>query len=662
MRRTITAWFLTAAMALPATAIAADYSVLITGRIAGAMTVDVSGDSRTVAYSYNDRGRGPDLKQTLRYDPRGMLASAQITGVDYLKAPVEERFTRDQAKASWSSQADSGDVAKPGFYLTYQGTPEDWAGLHRALLKAPGNALDLLPAGRAQLTRLAEQSVAGPNSASETVTLYIVEGVGLTPIPTWLDAKGELFFSGQTWSGTVRKGWEAAAPALVEAQERVLRERSVTTARTLGRRPAGALAILNANLFDAAARRMRPGTTVVIRGDRIAAVGADGTVAIPADAETIDAGGKALLPGLWDMHVHIASDDEGILQLAAGVTSVRDMGNDADELIARRDRFAKGELIGPRIFMAGFIDGPGPLAAPTKVLVATPEEMTAAVNRYADRGFEQIKLYSSLKPELVPVAIKVAHDRGLRVSGHIPAGMTADKAVDEGFDELQHVNFTLLNFYPDVAGETASMKRFTTIGQRAGSLNLNSAPVKAFIAKLAAKKIVVDPTVATFEGMFTAAPRAVDPSLAAVKDRLPPQVSRGLYGGGMAKDDAQRAQYRAAYAKMVEMVGALHRAGVPLVPGTDGFAGFLLDREFELWAKAGIANPDILYAATLGSARVNRHDKDLGSIEAGKLADLVLFDGDPSSDIAALRKPVTVIKGGTLYNSTKLYAAVGVRP
>lgn len=648
--------------ALPLAAQAGDYTVLITGHAAGQMSVTVNGDERQVAYSYNDRGRGPDLKETYRVGPDGMITSAKITGVDYLKAPVDESFSRAGSTSTWSSQADAGSTDKPGFYSTYQGAPDDGAAMMRALLKAPNGELDLLPGGHARIRKVLDRQVTGPDGATETVTLYSVEGVGLTPFPAWLDAKGELFFAGATWQGTVRKGWEASAPELVTAQDDAARAHELQAAQALAHHPSGPLVIRHANLFDAKTKTMRPGTSVVVEGSVIKAVGPDASIAAPAGAEVVDAHGRALLPGLWDMHVHISDNSEGPLQLAAGVTSVRDMGNDIDELGARKKSFDSGELLGPRIWMAGFIDGPGPLAAPTKILASTPEEVTAFVNRYADLGYEQIKLYSSLKPELVPVAVKAAHARGLRVSGHIPAGMTADQAVDAGYDEIQHINFILLNFWPDQAGVTNSMKRFTVVGERAPALDLDSPQVQAFIAKLKARDIVLDPTVATFEGMFTAEPRKADPSLAAALDRLPPAVARGSYGGGMAKDDAQRAQYRAAYAKMLDMLGRLHKAGIRMVPGTDGFDGFLLDREYELWAKAGIPNADILYATTLRAASINHHDGQLGSVEPGKLADMILVDGDPSRDISAMRHVSWVMKGGVTYDPVKLYAEVGVRP
>jgi imidazolonepropionase-like amidohydrolase len=277
-------------------------------------------------------------------------------------------------------------------------------------------------------------------------------------------------------------------------------------------------------------------------------------------------------------------------------------------------------------------------------------------------GYEQIKLYSSLKPELVPIAAKAARARGMRVSGHIPAGMIATDALKAGFDEIQHANFVLLNFFPDVAPDTHTMKRLTAVAERGGGLDLQSAEVRSFIAELKAKDIVVDPTLSVFEVQFNAGPKDPTPGLIPVLHRLPPTSARGAYGNGMASGESQLAQYRASWKKMVAMVGELHRAGVRLVPGTDGFPGFMLHRELELWSQAGISNLDILHAATLGAASVNKHDKELGSIEVGKLADLVLVDGDPSQAISDIRKTHLVIKGGVIFEPRALYAQVGVQP
>lgn len=643
-------------------AAAEEYTYLISDRASGTMQVTQQGQERSVVFSFNDRGRGVDLKQVSKFGPAGTIRSTWIKGVDYLKVPLEETFGLEGSIASWKSRVDAGSSsANQAFYIPYLSPPEHWAALARALLAAPGQSLDLLPAGRATLRKHSAIEVSGFGGAKETATLYTIVGTELGPKPIWLDTKGELFFNGSSWAGTIRKGFEKAAPTLVGEQGKAISAAEVAAAKSLGRRPAAVL-IRNANLFDAKSKSMRPGTSVLLRGNRIEVVGPDASIVAPAGAEIIDAGGKSLLPGLWDMHVHLTQNTAGLLHLGGGVTSVRDLANDTDELIARRKRFDSGELPGPRISMGGFIDGPGPMAGPTKVLAATPEEIIEHINRYADLGYDQIKLYSSVRPDLVPVAVKAAHARGMSVSGHVPATMIARDVVNAGFDEIQHANFIVLNFFPETARDTATMKRISDPAELAVNLDMDSPEVRSFIAELKAKDIVVDPTLGVFEAQFTAASTDATPGLKPVLDRLPPTLARGAYGNGLAKNEAQLAQYRASWKKMLAMVGALHRGGVRIVPGTDGMAGFMLHRELELWAQAGIPNLDILHAATLGAASVNRHGKELGSIEAGKLADLVLVDGDPSKAISDIRRTRLVIKDGVIFDPRALYAQIGIRP
>ena len=165
-------------------------------------------------------------------------------------------------------------------------------------------------------------------------------------------------------------------------------------ARTLTRRPSVPLAFTHATLFDSETGKTIPNTTVLVEGNRIKAVGRDGSVRLPANAELVDARGKTLMPGLWDMHVHISPDD-GLMHIAAGVTSARDMANDTEALLALKGKIEAGEEIGPRILMAGIMDGRGPYAGPTKVLVDTEDEARAAVENYARLGYAQVKIYSS---------------------------------------------------------------------------------------------------------------------------------------------------------------------------------------------------------------------------------------------------------------------------
>jgi hypothetical protein len=359
------------------------------------------------------------------------------------------------------------------------------------------------------------------------------------------------------------------------------------------------------------------------------------------------------------MHTH-NSDDDGMLDIANGITSVRDLANDTEFLIDLRKKWDSGTAIGPRVVMAGIIDGPGKFAGPTKVLVDNEADARAAVDNYAKLGYEQIKIYSSVKPELVPVIANEAHARGLRVSGHIPAFMRAEEAVRAGYDEIQHTNFLFLNFWPDVA-DTRTPVRFTAVAERAAALDLKSAQVQAFLDLLREKKTVIDPTVSIFEGMFTSRRGAMSPSYAMIADRLPPQVRRGFLTGGLPLPEGKDQLYRDSFRNVLAMVKALYDNHIPIVAGTDAMAGFSLHRELELYVQAGIPSAEVLRIATLGAARVMKHDDQLGSITPGKLADLDIVDGDPSVNISDVRRVVTVIKDGKIFDAKAVAAEIGVK-
>lgn len=651
-----------APVAAPSTGDTVEYTVLLSGRPAGQLRQwPDSGGTVTTAFSYNDRGRGPALRQTARFDKAGLPAGMQLSGVNYLKVPVREMVEISGPLLTWRNEAAAGRTAPGrGFYLPIETIPTDIAALARALLLTKTKSLTVLPEGSVALVSGESRSVTA-GGRTMRVTPHEISGLGLTPEPVWLDADGRLFASGSTWQMVIRRGFESVQPQLIGAQLAASRDRDSVSARRLARRPSGAVAIIHAKLFDAPSRQMKPSQTVIVRGDRIVAVGDDGAVPLPSDVEIIDAGNKALLPGLWDMHVH-AQDDDGLLHLAGGVTTVRDLANDTDELIARRKRFDSGTLLGPRVLMGGFMDGPGPFAGPSKVLVATRDAAKAAVEAYAALGYEQIKVYSSLDPALFQTVVRTAHDKGMRVSGHVPHGMTAEQMVRAGADELQHANFLFLNFLTDTAVDTRTPARFTAVARRAGSVDLKSERVMRFIALLKERDVVVDPTLNVFEQMFTARQGALDQASLPVATRLPPIARRGLLSGGLPTTPALEPVHRTSFIAMERMVKKLHDAGVRLVAGTDASAGFSLHRELELYSEAGIPNTDILYIATLGAARVMKHDAQWGSIEAGKLADLVLVDGDPSQRMRDIRRAELVMKGGVMYVPDSLYAAIGVKP
>jgi hypothetical protein len=640
----------------------ARYVVLFSGRPAGEYREWWSAGSLQSVFEYNDRGRGPHQESVLELGDDGVPVSLSIVGHGYLKDSVDEHFENSGGTATWKTSSEHGTRANAShaFYIANAETPIGSQLLVKAALANNGR-VPLLPSGEATVEKSGDMTITVKGKPVHVVR-YEIGGLGFSPYPVWTDDGASHFATVSGWSSIVPVGWESGIPAMVAGQEKARSERYVRLARELSHKPTGPLVFRGARLFVAESAAVQPGMTVVMNGARISAVGRDGSVKIPSGATVIDAAGKTLLPGLWDMHVHIGAGDDGLLHIAAGVTNARDMGNDTISVLELRKKFADGSLIGPRLMLAGLIDGSGPYQVPTGLLADDEASVKRDVDWYAAHGYEQIKVYSSMKPELVPGLIAEAHAKGLRVSGHVPAYMTASQVVKLGFDEVQHANFLLLNFM-DTVKDTRTMARFKAVAAAGKDLDLHSQQVRDFVALFKSHGTDIDPTLTTFEGMFTARPGELDPNQAPIADRMPPQVTRSFFGGGLPVPAGMDQRYRDAFGEMKGIVKAMYDGGVPIVAGTDnGPVGFQLLRELELYVQAGIPAPRVLEIATIGAARVMHHDKDRGSIAVGKVADAVLVDGDPTANISDVRKTVMVVKDGVRFDPKEIYAKVGVRP
>jgi len=459
----------------------------------------------------------------------------------------------------------------------------------------------------------------------------------------------------------VPDGFETAIPQLLDAQQKTDAAWSERIARALAHIPRGDLVIRNARLFDPRDLRVTPATSVVVSGERIVRVAPDAEVKPPANAEIIDAHDQFLMPGLWDNHQHF-SENDGALDLANGVTSARDMANDTETFLQRVARFDNGTELGPRVLKAGIIDGTGEFAGPTKMRVDSVEQAIKDVDWYADHDYAQIKIYSSIKPELVPIIADHAHARGLRVSGHVPAFMSAREFVDGGADEIQHLNFIVLNFlFPEVK-ETRNRDRFTKVAERAREFTPDKSEVGEFINFLKDHHTVLDPTINIFEALFCGDPGAITPGLEEIVPRFPPQVRRAMRSGALEVPPDKQAAYRDAFPAMLRLLTAIYDAGVTMIPGTDALAGYTLHHELELYARAGIAPAEVLRVATWTPALVMGVDKDRGVIAPGKLADMILVDGDPTKNIRDINNITTVIKGGKVYDPVAIEKALGITP
>jgi len=611
-------------------------------------------------FEFNDRGRGPKISAHYVVGANGFPVRTDIAGNDYLKAPVDEHFAFEQGHAHWKSTSEDGSSPTEGFYVSNNGPGAELALLVAALAKAKGGPVKLLPAGEARLERVMDTTLED-HSQKLHVTEFAITGLSFEPQTVWLDDQYRLFGTPGTWFAILRDGWESKNQQLYELQRKAEETRYERLAKELAEHPKHAVAIEHVRVFDSEAATVREDQTVVIEGERVVQAGPAAAVQVPKDAEHIDGRGKTLLPGLFDMHAH-AQPLDGLLNIASGVTSGRDRGNGIEELGRLEGRWKNGEAIGPRVWKAGMIDGPGPFQVPTGLYVTTEDEARTAVNKYADLGYIQIKLYSSLKPGLVPGIVKVAHERGLRVSGHVPNGMIASQFVEDGADEVQHINFIFLNFLSSKVKDTRTPERFTAVGANAAKLDLDSKQVKEFIELLLNHHTTVDVTLATFEGMFTGRPGVASPDFSPILSRLPAQVQRSAYTGGLPVTKENDELYKDSYTAMLRMTKRMYDAGIPILAGTDALAGLMLHRELELEVKAGIPPAKALQIATFNAAGLLKQGKDLGSIGPGKLADLVLVEGNPVEKISDIRRCRLVVRNGVLFKSDAVYAAVGIKP
>src|SRR5436190_12407843 len=637
--------------------------IVIQGNPAGNQTIQTDPAGLThVEYSYNDRGRGDHITATWKLDAAGVPTEYEGRGNDYMKAPVEERFDLKNGKAHWKNRSEQGEQSVTGeaFYIPVNAPPEFTGVLARALLKAPGHKLQLLPAGEASIEESGKLTVKGTNGKAE-LTEYRIIGLLFTPQTVWLDHNGDTAANVSSWFSVIPAPFEGAIPQLLEAQQAADNVWSEHLARQVAHVPKGDLAIRNTRLFDPRDLSVTPGMSVLVRGDRIVRVAPDADLKASAGAEVIDAHGRFLMPGLWDNHQHFG-DIDGPLDLANGVTSARDMANDTDTFLQRVARFDNGSELGPRVLKAGIIDGTGEFAGPTKMRVDTAEQAVQDVDWYADHGYAQIKVYSSVKPELVPIIADHAHARGLRVSGHVPAFMSARQFVEGGADEIQHINFIELNFlFPEVK-ETRNRDRFIKVAEHAGELTPDKPEVRDFINFLKGHHTVLDPTMNVFEALFCGDPSAITPGLEKIVPRFPPQVRRTMRSGALEVPPDKQAAYHEGFPAMLRLLKAIHDAGVTIIPGTDALPGYTLHHELELYVQAGIAPAEVLRVATLTPALVMGVDKDRGVIAAGKLADMVLTDGDPTQNIHDTNKVMTVIKDGRIYEAAAIEKALGIAP
>jgi imidazolonepropionase-like amidohydrolase len=631
-----------------------------TGGRHGDSWIWTSADGATLGReSMNLRGQVFELDSTLESGPDGMPTHLAIRGVTP-SGDAAESFAVAGGRATWKSPVDSGDAAysSPAFYVPVGGPAATTAAFLERVLASPDKSLALLPGGRVRAEKLTSVEV-GEGATRQTVTAWALTGLSNSPLPAWADSNGRFFglSFGIAWLPDAYAGEQKK---LEDAQANALAARSVSLAKTLAEKAGGAVAFRHVRTFDADARRFLADQTVVVAGGKIVEAGPASKVRVPKGARVIDGRGHTLVPGLWDSHLHFGDDNTGVQELALGVTSIRDPGNDDARTVDRRTRAAKGELLTPNVYPSSLIDGVGPFTAQVANAVRSEQEAIDAVRRAKDKGFTGVKFYGTLNPAWLKSAIAEAHRLGLHVHGHIPAGIRPMDAIAAGYDEITHINWIIMQAMPDsVIAVSNGFMRFEGPGRYGKDVDLDGPAISSIVKTMADRKLYSDPTMTAFESIYVPENGDLSPSYAPFVGTLPPVTERGFRAGGFqVPKDLTRADYRKSWAKMVELLGKMHAAGVPIVAGTDG-SGLEIVRELEIYREAGFSNADALATATIVPATLVGQQQRTGSIQPGKAADLVLVEGDPSVRLADLRQTRWVMVGGTLFDADKLRAAAG---
>ncbi len=617
-------------------------------------------DGRT-AYRWSQELRGwiTEMDQVTTFAPGGTIAATTVRGVT-MSGDAAEDYRVANGRATWKTATDAGEAAAGGWYIPAGGVGIANAPLINALAAAGDEGLDFLPSGNGRMTFDAMQTIKGPGGPRK-VQLAFVSGILPSPYPVWLD-ENKRYFADISFISVIPAGYEGALKQLRDAQEAATAAAVAGVAKRF-LSPAAKAPVLfdNVRLFDADKGTFLANRAVLARDGKIAAIGAAGSLTAPSGAQVIDGAGKTLVPGIWDSHLHIGDDWSVLANVANGITSFRSPGTTFDRAIDATKRRANGSLLMGEPFISAIVDKKDPLAAQGAEVVSSEAEAIAAVRRIKDAGLWGVKFYTSMNPAWIAPAAAEAHRLGLHVHGHVPATMKPSEAVAAGYDELTHLNFVVMESMPrDVIDRANTRQRMEGPARYFKDVDLDAPLMAGFIADLAKRKTLVDPTIVIFEGMLTQDGGKPHPAYAPYMGIISPVIERSVFtaGGYPLIEGLTRDDYRKSYAKMVELVGRLHKAGVPIVAGTDGW-GIELVRELEIYQQAGFTAAEALQSATIIPARVVGADKRTGSIAVGKEADMVLVDGDPSTDLGALRRVVTVVSDGYVMDAEELRTAAG---
>jgi imidazolonepropionase-like amidohydrolase len=445
------------------------------------------------------------------------------------------------------------------------------------------------------------------------------------------------------------------------------------------------LVIQHVTVIDATGRNPAPNMTVIIKGDRIVAITSSRKAHLSKDAVVIDGTGKFLIPGLWDMHVHGASDSRAswshLLFLANGVVGVRDMFGPPDANAWRAMQLSNQDPI-PTIYLGSpLVDGPNP-QWPHSIVVTTAAQGRDIVDQQQQRGADFIKVYDKLSRDAYFAIADEAEKRGIPFEGHVPELITAQEASDAGQKSIEHLTRVAQSCSKDQAAIAAEMQKQEAIFRAPGATVSQKVEIGKQIIALNYRVIETydQATAQTLFAQFVKNGTWQTPTLtllhARLDDPLPPDDPRLKYLTNALRTNWDAGYYRnfppepraamiklshAEFDQSMKIVGLMYRAGVPILAGTDAmnpqcFPGFSIHDELALLVDAGLPPLAALQASTRNAAQFMGQLNRRGTIEPGKIADLVLLDKDPLADIHNTRAIQAVILNGKLFQRAQLDA------
>jgi len=639
----------------------ARYTVIFGGQNVGHVNIDTKADGTTVDYNVKNNGRGPTMAETIRFGADGLPDAWSISGTTTFGSKVDEHFNRDGKRATWLDSTGKGQASlkEPAIYVAQRGSPWSLQIYARALLKQPGLTMRALPGGTLKLEKGDSIDVQGAGGPLQ-VTRYELSGIQTDPDTMLLDAQGNLFAAVQPDAVVVRAGYEGEEVRLRKLAAGWSTERFARIQREVAHDYGAPVRIRNVRLFDPKTSALTAPVSVVVNGRQIAAIEVVDSPATPGEV-TVDAAGGTLIAGMYEMHGHL-DQNEALLNVLAGITSLRDMGNDNAVLDSLIQRIESGEVAGPHVIRSGFIEGKSPFNANNGIVVDSQEKAIDAVRWYGARGYWQIKIYNSMNPAWVPAMVQEAHRLGMRVAGHVPAFSTADQMIEAGYDEMTHINQFVLGWVIAPGEDTRTLFRLTAL-KRLPALDLNSDKVQHTIDLMVKGNKAIDPTLGIHENLVFNKDGTVPPGATDYLSHMPIGTRRDAMKAWIdtsAPGDALL--YQQAFAKLLGVVRQLHDRGVFIVFGTDTGGSFTYHRELELYQQTGMTAPEILKRATFDSARYVGQEQSSGSIEKGKRADFFLVPGDPTKNLKAIKTIAMVVKDGVFYYPSEAYPKFGIEP